>query len=105
MPSGRPTSFIPNPGTDAKVDQTTLYVAVGSSIGGAVLYVLSCLFFYRSKPLDSTSEVYKLFRQARIEKIHAEDFGTDEENNELDAEVDDLVYKFDPDEGGEEYTR
>jgi hypothetical protein len=103
MPSGKPTTFIPNPGTNAAVDQTTLYVAVGSSIGGAALYVLACLFIYRSKPLDGSSEVYKLFRQARIEKIHAEDFGTDEENYELEAEVDDLVYKFDAGEGGEEY--
>ena len=76
-------------------------MAVGSSIGFAILYVLLCLFIYRSKPLAGGYEVYKLFRQTRLAKIHAEDFGTDEENYELDAAVDDLVYKFT--DGGEEY--
>jgi hypothetical protein len=87
--------FVRNPGATTiltGVSQTTIYASVGGSIGAALVYVVVCLFVWRSKPLEATSEMYKRFREARLAKIHAEDFGTDEENDQLEAQVDELVY-------------
>ena len=75
QPTDKPTHFEPNPGYSNDITQSTLAASVGGAIGGAILYVLACLFICRSKPLDGTSEAYKKFREGRLKKIHADDFG------------------------------